>query len=380
MSGRAFGGSRRAACYVDDVPTCPPSVAVTRPAAIERGPRSIAPGLRSIAPGLAAAVVVALVARFVIGYLPSYVAEVTIAILIGIIIGSLGGSRLAPLAPGLAFTAQRVLRLGIILLGARLSLGEIARIGLPATVVVIVTMAASFAIVLLFARIVHIEGRLALLIAVGSAVCGNTAIVATAPVIGARPRDVAYAVATITLFGTLAVFLYPAIGRALAVPQPAFGLWAGVAVHDTSQVLATSLVYGPSAVDVATVVKLIRNALMAPLLFLIATGWAARGADATGSTRRGMRRAVPLFVLGFLALAALRTAGVLDAQQAAVLDGVARSLILVALAAVGMSIRLGELRETSWRPLAIGFAVALIVGLGSLVAILTLGLGTAIGV
>ncbi len=211
---------------------------------------------------------------------------------------------------------------------------------------------------LLVARIVHIEGRLALLIAVGSAVCGNTAIVATAPVIGARPRDVAYAVATITLFGTLAVFLYPAIGRALAVPQPAFGLWAGVAVHDTSQVLATSLVYGPSAVDVATVVKLIRNALMAPLLFLIATGWAAREAGATGSARRGMRRAVPVFVLGFLALAALRTAGLLDAQQAAVLDGVARSLI----------------------PLAIGFAVALIVGLGSLVAILTLGLGTAIGV
>jgi uncharacterized integral membrane protein (TIGR00698 family) len=373
MSSRPSGG--RAALHATSMTSrpVPPSIAVTRTAAINRG-------VRSFAPGIAAAIVVALVARFVTGYLPPYVAEVTIAILIGIVIGSVGGARLAPLAPGLAFTAQRVLRLGIILLGARLSLGEIARIGLPATVVVIVTMAASFAIVLLVARIVHIEGRLALLIAVGSAVCGNTAIVATAPVIGARPRDVAYAVATITLFGTLAVFLYPAIGRALAVPQPAFGLWAGVAVHDTSQVLATSLVYGPSAVDVATVVKLIRNALMAPLLFLIATGWAARGADATGSARRGMRRAVPLFVLGFLALAGLRTVGLLDAQQAAVLDGIARSLILVALAAVGMSIRLGELCETSWRPLAIGFAVALIVGLGSLVAILTLGLGTAIGV
>ena len=99
-------------------------------------------------------------------------------------------------------------------------------------------MAASFAIVLLVARFVRIDGRLAVLIAVGSAVCGNTAIVATAPVIGARAREVAYAVATITLFGTLAVFLYPAIGHALAMPQPAFGLWAGVAVHDTSQVIA----------------------------------------------------------------------------------------------------------------------------------------------
>jgi uncharacterized integral membrane protein (TIGR00698 family) len=298
---------------------------------------------------------------------------------------------MAPLTAGLAFASQRVLRLGIILLGARLSLGEIARIGLPATGVIVITMAVSFAIVLLLARLVRVEGRLAVLIAVGSAVCGNTAIVATAPVIGARARDVAYAVATITLFGTLAVFLYPAIGRALVLPQPAFGLWSGVAVHDTSQVIATSAAFGPQALDVATVVKLIRNALMAPLLFLIAAGWSARaeeGVDGAGggsgpagvrSARRGVRRAVPLFVLGFLALAALRTAGVLDAQQAAALDGVARNLILVALAAVGMSIRLGELRETSWRPLAIGFAVALLVGLGSLVAIMTLGLGAAIG-
>jgi uncharacterized integral membrane protein (TIGR00698 family) len=345
---------------------------LSRTAAVERG-------IRSIGPGLAAAIVVALVARFVTGYLPSIVAEVTVAILIGIVVATVAGTRMRLLVPGLAFASQRILRLGIILLGARLSLGEIARIGLPATGLIAVTMAASFAIVLLVARLLRIDGRLAILIAVGSAVCGNTAIVATAPVIGARARDVAYAVATITLFGTLAVFLYPALGRALVLPQTTFGLWAGVAVHDTSQVIATSAAYGAQALDVATVVKLIRNALMAPLLFLVAAGWAARASEAVGSARRGMRRAVPLFVLGFLALAALRTVGALDAQQATALDGIARTLILVALAAVGMSIHVGELRETSWRPLAIGFAVALIIGLGSLVAIETMGLGAAIG-
>jgi uncharacterized integral membrane protein (TIGR00698 family) len=367
-AGGAWAGGAR---HAKPVTTSPPPP----------GDRSrLAIGAARIAPGLGAAVLVAIAARLITGFLPAIVAEVTVAILIGIVVATIAGPRLAPLTPGLAFASQRVLRLGIILLGARLSLGEIARIGLPATSVIVVTMAASFAIVLLVARFVHVEGRLAILIAVGSAVCGNTAIVATAPVIGARARDVAYAVATITLFGTVAVFLYPAIGRALALPQPSFGLWAGVAVHDTSQVIATSAAYGPQALDVATVVKLIRNALMAPLLFLIATGWATREGDAVGSARRGVRRAVPLFVLGFLALAGLRTAGVLDAEQAAALDVVARNLILVALAAVGMSIHLGELRETSWRPLAIGFAVALIVGLGSLVAIVTLGLGAAIGV
>lgn len=368
--------------------TLPPRPPSPPPATAPNRGRLLTATVR-IAPGLGAALLVAVAARLITGFLPAIVAEVTVAILIGIVVATVAGPRMAPLTAGLAFASQRVLRLGIILLGARLSLGEIARIGLPATGVIVVTMAVSFAIVLLLARLVRVEGRLAVLIAVGSAVCGNTAIVATAPVIGARARDVAYAVATITLFGTLAVFLYPAIGRALTLPQTAFGLWSGVAVHDTSQVIATSAAFGPQALDVATVVKLIRNALMAPLLFLIAAGWAARGDDGADGTsagtaggsaaRRGLGRAVPVFVLGFLALAALRTAGVLDAQQAAVLDGVARSLILVALAAVGMSIHLGELRETSWRPLAIGFAVALLVGLGSLVAIMTLGLGAAIG-
>ncbi len=329
-------------------------------------------------PGLAAAIAVAIVARLVTGFLPSIVAEVTVAILFGIIVSTVAGPRLLPLAPGLRFASQRVLRLGIVLLGARLSLGEIARIGVPSTILIVLTMAASFGIVLGVSRLVRIEGRLAVLIAVGSAVCGNTAIVATAPVIGAKAREVAYAVATITLFGTLAVFLYPAIGRAIVLPQPSFGLWAGVAVHDTSQVIATSAAYGPDALDVATVVKLIRNALMAPLLFLIATGWAARGGEAVESAGRGARRAVPLFVFGFLAFAALRTIGVIDADQAAILDLIARSLILVALAAVGMSIHVGELRETSWRPLAVGFSVALAVGLGTLFLIVTLGLGAGI--
>lgn len=334
---------------------------------------------RTIAPGLAAAIVVAVVARLLTGFLPSVVAEVTVAILLGLLLATLAGARLRPLAPGLAFASQRMLRLGIVLLGARLSLAEIARIGLPSAGVIVVTMTVSFAIVLLVSRLVRVEDRLAILLAVGSAVCGNTAVVATAPVIGARAREVAYAVATITLFGTLAVILYPAIGRAFAVPQASFGLWAGVAVHDTSQVIAASAAYGPAALDVATVVKLIRNALMAPVLLIIATVWAARGDGSGRPARRGLRRAVPLFVLGFIALAALRTVGAIDAGQAATLDVIARTLILVALAGVGLSIRLAELRETSWRPLAVGFSVAIAVGLGSLVAITALGLGAGVG-
>ncbi|MEA2136697.1 MAG: hypothetical protein QOC68_4607, partial [Solirubrobacteraceae bacterium] len=114
-----------------------------------------------IAPGLGAALLVAVAARLITGVLPAIVAEVTVAILIGIVVATVAGPRMAPLVAGLAFASQRVLRLGIILLGARLSLGEIARIGLPATGVIVITMAVSFAIVLLLARLVRVDGRLA---------------------------------------------------------------------------------------------------------------------------------------------------------------------------------------------------------------------------
>ena len=310
-------------------------------------------------------------------------AEVTVALVIGAVVAAVTGpDRLAPYQPGIQFAAGPLLRTGIVLLGARLFLAEIVRIGGPALGTIVVTMAVSIGLVLLLARLLKVENRLAVLLAVGSAVCGNTAIVATAPVIGARPREVAYAVATITLFGTLAVLFYPAIGRLVGLPPTSFGLWAGVAIHDTSQVVAAGAAYGPAALDVATVVKLIRNALMAPLLMLIAWGWSAYGErddPSAGRARPSLRRAIPPFVLGFLALAALRSLGVIGPELAAVLDTVARALVLVALAGIGLSTRFRDLRETSWRPLAIGLGVAVIVGLGSLAAIDLLGLGSALG-
>jgi uncharacterized integral membrane protein (TIGR00698 family) len=301
------------------------------------------------------------------------VAELTVAVVLGLGLAQVAGARAAVLDPGIGFAIQRLLRAGIVLLGARLDLAEIARIGVPALVVIVVTMTAAFGLVLTISRLVRIEGRLAILLAVGSAVCGNSAIVATAPVIGAAARSVAYAVATITLFGTAAVIVYPLVGHALGMGDAAFGLWAGIAVNDTSQVVATGAAYSPAALDVATVVKLIRNAMMAPLLLLIAVLW-SRGSGAPADAGAGLRKAVPLFVLGFLLMAALRTAGLIGPDLAGVLDAISRVLILVALAGVGLSIRVAELRATSWRPIAVGLMVAIGIGAGTLAAILALGL------
>lgn len=324
-------------------------------------------------PGLFAAIAVAAVARLATSFLPSIVSEVTIAILIGLVIGRLPAVRSASLAPGLKLAAERLLRLGIILLGAKLSVSQIAGIGLPAMAIIVATMAAALTVVLLLSRLAAVDGRLAVLLAVGAAVCGNTAVVATSPVINARPRDTAYAVATVTLFGTIAVFAYPLIGHAAQFGDAVFGLWAGIAINDTSQVVAASAAYSAGAFEIATVVKLIRNALMAPLLLGIAWTW-NRHTGVAGDTRAGLRRAVPLFVLGFLALSALRSVGVIDTGLANTFETVARSLILVALAAVGLSVRLEDLRQVGPKPLLVGLTAALAIGAATIVAITAFGL------
>ena len=331
------------------------------------------PAAVALFPGLAAAIGVALVARVATTFLPAVVSEVTIAILIGLVLGRLPAARSAALAPGLKVAAERLLRLGIVLLGAKLGIDQIAGIGLPAAAVIAVTMAAALLVVLGLSRAAAVDGRLAVLLAVGAAVCGNSAVVATSPVIGARPRDTAYAVATVTLFGTIAVFAYPLIGHAAGFGDAVFGLWAGIAINDTSQVVAASSAYSPGAFEVATVVKLIRNALMAPLLLGIAWTWHRRTGVA-GDTRAGLRRAVPVFVLGFLALSALRSVGAIDAPLAATLESIARALILVALSAVGLNVRVEDLRAVGPRPLLIGLGAALIIGVATILAITTFGL------
>jgi len=331
---------------------------------------------RSVAPGLLAAVAVAIVARGIATFLPAAVSEVLVAVLVGIVVansGLLPGST----GPGLRFAVQRVLRLGIILLGARLSLFDVAQIGASALLLVVVMMAIAFTAALAAGRVAGIPPRLALLIGVGTAVCGNSAIVATAPVIDAEEREVSFAVATITLFGTLAVFLYPLIGHALTLSAQTFGTWAGVAVNDTSQVVAAGSAFSPDARDVATVVKLVRNTLMAPLIVLIAWWWGRQRRVEGEAVRAGALRAFPLFVLGFLFMALLRTSGVIDRASAAPIDEVARACILVALAGVGLSTRLGELGHIGIRPFLVGFGTAVVMAGLSLGAVAGLGLAAA---
>jgi uncharacterized integral membrane protein (TIGR00698 family) len=282
----------------------------------------------------------------------------------------------AALKPGIKFSMGPLLRLGIVLLGARLSFGDVIATGLGSLLVIAACMAFALAAVMTLARLAGLPPRLAALLAVGTAVCGNSAIAATAPVIEAEERDVSFAVATITLFGTLAVLLYPFIGHAIGLTDAVFGHWAGVAVNDTSQVTATGFAYSNPAGETATIVKLTRNTLMGPLIVLIGILYVRSGmARSEEQVRRKSRlqwlKLVPLFVVGFVALAAINSLHLIPGELASPLNEASKALILVALVAVGLNTDVSRLREVGPRPLYVGFlAAAMLSVLGLLLAVL----------
>jgi len=342
----------------------------------------------------------ALLSRFLHGaieqpLLSKSISEILVAVLLGLYIGNIFPFG-REIRVGAKFALNRLLRLGIILLGLRLSLQDVAATGLTALVLVVICISIALAVAFLAGRIFHVPPRLAALIGVGTAICGNTAIVATAPVLEADEEEMGFAVATITLFGLLAVITYPLIGNALQLSERAFGLWAGTAVNDTSQAVAVGAIYSQVSLDVATIVKLTRNTLMAPLIIIFGMVYTQilnrqMSATAARAARPSLARLVPGFVLGFLFMALVRTLGVAagllpasvsspgDLTAAAgflkAADEASKFLILMALTGVGLNTNLASLRRIGFKPLLVGTLVAVILALVSLGLILFSPLG-----
>jgi uncharacterized integral membrane protein (TIGR00698 family) len=356
--------------------------------------------LRQAQVGLHLVLGVALAARFLHGLisdptLNKSISEILVAVVLGLYLRNwvkIGDSA----KPGVKFSIQRLLRFGIILLGLRLSLQDVAATGVTALILVTLCITAALILAYFAGRIFNVPPRLAALIGVGTAICGNTAIVATAPVLDANDEEVSFAVATITLFGLLAVLFYPLIGHLLALSDRAFGLWAGTAVNDTSQVVAVGAIYSEAALNIATVVKLTRNTLMAPLIVLFGLFY-TRGlnkklsAKAAQAAHLDWGKLIPGFVIGFLLMSLVRTAGValgvfpqsvahpgnlqLAATILTICDETSKFLILMALAGVGLNTDLASLRRMGLKPLIVGTFVALLLALVSLGLILFTPLG-----
>jgi uncharacterized integral membrane protein (TIGR00698 family) len=302
-----------------------------------------------------------------------------VALLLGLAIRNAVGLP-AVYEKGLKFCLRHVLRLGIMLLGLRLSLAAVGKIGMEGLPIIVGCIAAALVLVTWINRALGLPRRLGSLIAVGTSICGVSAIVATGPVVDAEEDEVSYAVACVTLFGLLALFCYPFLAHALFRGDARMaGLFLGTAIHDTAQVAGAGLMYrqqygAPEALETAAVVKLVRNLFMAGVIPLMALLYRGGDPDLSRSARPKWHQVVPLFVLGFLALAAVRSLGDLGARPFFVLapdrwkqflDGADLTsgwCLATAMAGVGLGTGLTKLRVLGWRPLCVGLAAAALVG------------------
>jgi len=264
------------------------------------------------------------------------------------------------------------LKIGIVTLGVRFVLGDVVKLGAISLVQILVDMTLAGAIILAAAHFFGLSGKLGSLLAIGTSICGVSAIVASKGAIRARNSDVGYAIAAILALGAVALFTLPVLGHAIGLTDHEFGLWAGLSVDNTAETTATGYLYSEQAGEIAVLVKSTRNALTGFVVLGFALYWASRGeADQIQSGLRARAAFIwdkfPKFVLGFLAVSAIATAGWLSKSQSANIANVSRWAFLLTFAGVGLNTNIRELVRTGWRPLAvaiIGLVVVAAVSLG----------------
>ena len=265
--------------------------------------------------------------------------------------------------PGVRVAQRPVLRWAVAGLGFRLSLGEILKIGGPALVVVITSTLTALLFGWWVGRRLGLNDKLATLLAVGGGICGASAVVAADSVVQAEKRDSALALGIITLLGTIGIVAYPWIGRAAGMGDFLYGVWDGASLHEMAQVVAAGATFSKDATGVATVVKLVRITLLAPVVFALA--WRARtsrGEDPRSlASRPEAGKApkvsfVPWFLVLFVAFAALNSTGWLPAAWVQAIQRADLWLLCVGMAGVGLQTSFAELGRAGWAPIAAGAA------------------------
>jgi uncharacterized integral membrane protein (TIGR00698 family) len=271
-----------------------------------------------------------------------------LAILLGIAARQMLGS-LAVLRPGLAFAVRPVLRAAVVMLGFQLTLGQVAALGWGALLAVAGGLLGCFLGTVWLGRRLGVEPRLARLIAAGTSVCGASAVVASNSVVRGEEGDVAYAMAAVTVFGTIAMLATPAAALALGLDATTAGLWTGASIHEVAQVVGAATQLGEQGLQTATVAKMARILMLAPLVLSLAAV-ARRGADRSEARAKVP---VPWFVFGFLALAAASSAGLVPAAVVKPAASVTGFMLAMALGAMGFGVELRDLRRKGLRPLVL---------------------------
>ncbi|MCL4446115.1 MAG: putative sulfate exporter family transporter [Actinobacteria bacterium] len=322
-----------------------------------------------IVPGLATALVVAAIAT-VLGQVLPIVGAPVFAIVAGILVAVVKPPS-QKLRPGLAFGSKRVLQGAIIVLGTELSFTQVLATGTSSLPVLLGTLAVALFAAWILGKALSIETDLRTLIGVGTAICGASAIVATDAVIGATEVDVSYAIATIFTFNVAAVLTFPTIGHLIGMSAHSFGLWSGTAINDLSSVVAASTVFGKGASSYAVVVKLTRTLMIIPIavaLGIARARAASKDPDVQDAPRLRSRihRILPIFIVWFVAAVAINSVGLVPAAWHPGISTTATFMITVALASIGLSTRVHDIRRAGFRPLALGAGLWIVVAVASL--------------
>ncbi len=302
------------------------------------------------------------------------------SMILGMLVGNLFGGKI--FLEGMKFAVHKLLPAGVVLLGARMNFLEALKIGLPGFLLSVCVVTMAIGLIYGLRRQLGLERAFACLLGVGTGICGGTAIVAVAPLVNARERDVMLGVGLVTLAGLVGMLVLPVLGGLLHLSQQQFGMLAGLTIHQTPQAIAAGFAYGDEAGQTATIAKLARVCLLAPVAALI--GWLAARADLpAGKTAKKWYQFLPGFALGFLLMAGARSLGLLpeislrweisdtplNVDTATFLKQVSGFLLATAMVGVGFQTRFSQLRDIGLRPFLVAGGASLIISIVVLIAV-----------
>lgn len=298
----------------------------------------------------------------------SVLSPMILATLIGMTLHNVFGTP-AWAKPGITFSLKRVLRLGIILLGLQLMASQVTQVGLAGVGVIVATLVATFVFTKWLGRLMGVDAKLAELIGAGTSICGASAVIATNTVTRGSDEDVAYAVACVTVFGSLSMLLYPLLPELLHLSPAGFGLWSGASIHEIAQVVAAAFQDGAHSGEIGTVAKLTRVMMLAPVVITLGVIAVRRAAQTTGQSAARAAPPMPWFVLGFIAMVILNSVVTIPAAPKAWIALVTTFLLSMALAAMGIATDFRKLRAEGVKPLLLAAAAWVFISIFALVLV-----------
>ena len=329
----------------------------------------------TLLPGLVLSFIIALIA-WQIGNLFPIIGSPVFGMLIGILMAF--GKRPKILEKGIAYTTKKILKIAIILLGFNLNLNYIWTVGKETLILMIFTLSATFITAYMVGKFLKIEKNTNILIGVGTAICGGSAIAATAPIIDAADDEVAHSISTIFLFNIIGALIFPVLGHFFNMSDHFFGIWAGTAINDTSSVVAAGYSFSDSAGDLAVIVKLTRTLMIIPVTLVLALYKFRKDQNTYNhlnelsgiSLFRQLTKAFPVFVLGFLMTSLFNTfLGDYISYWPSiskVFTFMGKFLIVMAMSAIGLNTHFHKLIKNGMKPILLGFATWIVLALVSI--------------